>query len=261
MKQLGLILMLCFGFTSFAYAQEVTAVDAEVTTKDVRTKVNIKKIQDVKQKTLTDRKQVLEERAEIKENFKAQALETHTDLKAQFKAATTTEAREAIREEADIKREELKETAQEYKEAWRTKVKEYFRIRIEATFKKFANHIDKANQVDARIVSVVEKLQEAGVDTAEVEASLVTARVNTQATQDLMRTIRSDLETAVETGSQEEVRAAFNVAKADITEASQSLKAAYLDIRKAIADLKALIEAEKEEVQEADDVATTTTAI
>ena len=99
-------------------------------------------------------------------------------------------------------------------------------------------------------------------EATSVEASLEAARVNTTNAQELMRTVRADLEAVVETGSKEEVRAAFTQAKADIKGMTQSLKTAYQDIRKAIAELKALIETEqnnvKEQVEEAVQATTTT---
>ena len=246
MKQLVLILMLCFGITSFAYAQEDTSTEVEVMEKEQRVKPNVKKIKDVKQKALADRKQALEERAEFKDDLKMKADEARIDLRAQFKAATTTEAKAAVKEEAQMKREELKETAQEYKEQWRQKVQTYFQARIEMTFKRFSAHVEKAEQVDARIVNVLGRLEAAGLDTTAIKTSLEQARENTASAKEAMRTVRADLESAVETGSKEEVRAAFNQAKADIKEATQTLKAAYLDIRKAIAEMKALIEEEQE---------------
>ncbi len=258
MKQLVLILMLSFGATSFAFAQESAPAEHRAMVKDARA-ANIKQIKDGKRQALVDRDQALEQRAEFKEDLRAQAVETRTELRAQLQAATTTDAREAIKQEAEVKRGELKETAQEYKEQWREKVRIYFQTRIELTFERFAAHIEKANQVDARIVSVVTKLQSAGVDTTEVEASLAAARVNTSATQELMRTVRSNLESAVETGSKEKVRTAFNDAKVDSKEASQSLKLAYLDIRKSIAELKALIETEEKQIEEEEVVKATTT--
>jgi len=102
MKQLVLILMLCFGITSFAYAQEDTSTEVEVMEKEQRVKPNVKKIKDVKQKALADRKQALEERAEFKDDLKMKADEARIDLRAQFKAATTTEAKAAVKEEAQM---------------------------------------------------------------------------------------------------------------------------------------------------------------
>jgi len=232
MKHVLLIVMLSFGLTSVAYAQ-TPSVTAErgVSPKEVKAQ-NIQKVKDARAEFLTDRKQALEERAEKRTELTNAAQDAKAEFKAQFEAATTTEAKQAIREQAAVAKEEFQATAQEYREDWRERVQEYFEKRIEVTFNRFATHIQKVEQVDARIVSVLDKLEAAGIDTSSVVSSLEQARTSTADAKEAMRIVRSNLESVVEAGTKEEVRAAFNQAKIDIKAASETLKSAYLDIRK-----------------------------
>ena len=266
MKRVLLLLMLAFGMVSVAYAQDTTSgtadTDAVIDYENVSPRENlvpndyrpvkkeIKKVKEARTEFLKDRKQALEARAEKAAELKTTAQEVKSELKAQFDAATTTEAKAAVREEAKTKREELRVTAQTYKEEWRERVKDYFKQRVEATFKRFAAHVDKAERVDARIVTVLAKLEAASIDTSAVKTSLEAARTNIADAESTMSSVRTTIETVVETGSKSEVRAAFAEAKTEIKTATQALKAAYLDIRKAVAELKALIETEKDEEEE-----------
>jgi len=234
MKQVLLILMLCFGAVSFAYAQEATSVVERVASPE-RIQERVGEVKEARSEFLEDKKQALEIRAEKQEEFKTRALETKEDLKIQFNAATTTEAKQAIREEAAEKREEFQADVQEVRQDWRERVKEYFNNRIEGAFERFTAHVEKAEEVDARIVSVLERLDEAGVDTTSVNQTLIEARRGIADVKETIRTVTTNLEQVIETGSQEEVREAFNESKAEITSATRILKAAYLDIRESIA--------------------------
>ncbi len=264
MKHALVTLLFCFGITSVAYAQEPQPVTLQATAVEKVRVAETKRVElkEARDTHLQNKKQALDARAEIKQELREEALETKAELKAKFEAATSTEAKQAIREEAAMEKKELQETAQEYREDWRANVKEYFKQRIEFIFTKFDGFIEKAESAETRIMSVLETLQDQGVDTSTVEAKVQEAAAKTASAKERMRTVRASLEVAVETGSKEEVRIAFNEAKEELKTVQRELKSAFSSVREAIAGLKRLVQAQNDEVteQEAEGSATTSVA-
>lgn len=252
MKHALLVLLLCFGVTSFAYAQEDVRLTANRVDAQKVAPARVQQIQADRAELLKTKQQALDMRAEKKQELKADAEATKTDLRARFSAATSTEAREVIRDEAATKRAEFQNTAQEAREEWRSQVKIFFKNRLEAIFAHFANFIEKAQSAEDRIATVLDTLSLRGIDTASVQVELDQAGVLIDSVQEKMRTIRASLESVVETGTQEEVRAAFKEAKEELKEAQRELRAAYAEVRAAIAELKILVQENRETDTEED---------
>lgn len=245
MKQLLVMLMFTLGLTSVAYAQE----EERITPAEFRAQ-QVEKAQALRAETQEAREAALLEREEKKSELQAQAEKAKAELKAQFEAATTTEAREALREEAAEKKAEFQEVAQTYREEWRERAKEFLQKRVSLVFAQFEKMIEKANSADARIIEVVEKLAEQGIDTAAVEEQLDLARASIVEVEVELREINTSLDAAVESGSKEEVRAELESAKEALKVSKEKLQTSFLNVRQAIAELKSLLSEEEDEDEE-----------
>ncbi len=231
------VLLIAFGTVSFAHAEDdaTVQVSAETTVQvDVRTATGTPP--KFRPGAPFQNKQL----KEFKENAKDAIKDVSAKARIEMRAASSSGEKKNIMENLREKKEDLKNDRKEKMQSFKERIQLLARTHIGASINRFTAAINHFENIAERIESRIDKLNDRGINTVNVEASLKTAVDLTATAKADVAALKTLLNSVTDTSDPATVKAQIRAA---IEKATASIKAAHQALMKTARELSALVRA------------------